>query len=52
MVYDIEKEGCPLCDGSGRIWVALDSDGDVAKEGCPICIQMQEEKDNDSKKKS
>ena len=50
MVYDIEKEGCPMCDGSGFIWVAFDSDGEVAREGCPICIQLKEEKDNGSKK--
>lgn len=34
-----KTEECPMCDGSGRVWVALDSDGEVAREQCILCDQ-------------
>jgi len=48
MTYDIEKEGCPMCDGSGLIWVALGTDGDVAREQCPVCDQLKRKERDDS----
>ena len=40
-------DDCPNCDGSGLVWVALDSDGEVAREQCPLCDQLRhEEKKN------
>ena len=50
MAYDIDTEGCPICDGSGTLYVALDNEGDVAKEQCPICIQLKKRNTNHGKK--
>jgi rubrerythrin len=34
-------DDCPMCDGSGLMWVASGNDGDVAREQCPICDQLK-----------